>query len=347
MVNSGGDQYVYASGIAAFTTVSSGGTEVVYSGGMASETLVESGGDEAVEHSGMAFAATVLGGGTETVLSAGIVSGTTVSSGGAIDLPDLAYSGMQPVLSGDTLTVTEGGASYTQVLSGNYDGLNFVATDDLGSGTLLTLEPALSCFAAGTRILTETGEVAVEALRTGDQVILRDGTAAPVIWIGHRTVDCQRHPEPEAVWPVRVARHAFGPDLPRRDLYLSTDHAVFVQDVLIPIRHLINGTTIAPTEMPRVTWFHVELPRHEVLFAEGLPAESYLDTGDRANFANGGGNARLFADFSARMWEAAACAPLIVTGPKLAAVRRMIAERATPQDDWRIRPGLAGRLSFR
>jgi collagen type I/II/III/V/XI/XXIV/XXVII alpha len=66
-----------------------------------------------------------------------------------------------------------------------------------------------------------------------------------------------------------------------------------------------------------------------MLLAEGLRAESYLETGDRSNFANGGVLVRLFADFSAQKWETLGCAPLIVTGPKLGAVRRLIAERAT------------------
>ena len=60
------------------------------------------------------------------------------------------------------------------------------------------------------------------------------------------------------------------------------------------------------------------------LLAEGLPAESYLDTGDRGNFANGGGAVALYPDFASRVWDAAGCAPLIVTGPALEAVRRWV-----------------------
>ena len=88
--------------------------------------------------------------------------------------------------------------------------------------------------------------------------------------------------------------------------------------------------------MPRdtVTYYHIELARHDVILAEGLPAESYLDTGDRSNFTNGGDLIRLFPDFSSdspvatAMWEAKGCAPLIVTGPKLATMRHMLDKRA-------------------
>ncbi len=64
------------------------------------------------------------------------------------------------------------------------------------------------------------------------------------------------------------------------------------------------------------------------MLAEGLPAETYLDTGDRAAFANGGVPVRLFPDFSTRavadVWEARACAPLMISGPQVEAVRRRV-----------------------
>jgi hypothetical protein len=194
---------------------------------------------------------------------------------------------------------------------------------------------AAPCFVAGTRISTERGEVAVEDLREGDRVQVVLGTKAqPIIWIGRRTVGCSRHPKPHQVWPVRISAHAFGPGRPYRDLYLSPDHAVHVGDVLIPAKHLINGTTIAQVERDSVTYYHVELPGHSVLLAEGLSVESYLDTGDRSNFVNGDGPIALYPDFASRVWEAEACAPLVVTGNELAAVRQWInglAAQATTQ----------------
>ena len=77
-----------------------------------------------------------------------------------------------------------------------------------------------------------------------------------------------------------------------------------------------------------VAYHHIELVRHEVLFAEGLPVESYLDTGSRGNFANGGVAVTLHPDFAARAWDADGCAPLVVTGAKLHAVRQHLDRRA-------------------
>jgi len=191
------------------------------------------------------------------------------------------------------------------------------------------LQNQVPCFAAGTRISTERGEVAVEAIRVGElvRVLLGDGLAE-VIWVGRREVDCAWHAQPKKVWPVRVAAGAFGPGRPHSELWLSPDHAVYVGEVLIPVKHLINGSSITQVPVARVTYHHLELAQHDVLLAEGLPAESFLDMRDGSNYANRPGPVRLYPDFSVRMWEAFGCAPLVVTGPALAAARALVARFA-------------------
>jgi phospholipase/lecithinase/hemolysin len=199
-------------------------------------------------------------------------------------------------------------------------------------------DAALPCFAAGTRLLTPAGEVAVEALREGEPVLSAFGGSVPVQWLGHRRIDCRRHPRPWDVWPVRVRAGAFGANLPHRDLLLSPDHAVFVAaegdgegaapGVLMPIRYLINGATIVQEPADAVTYWHVELPSHDVLLAEGLPAESYLDTGNRSAFANGGGAVAAHPDFSRQVWQAKGRAPLVLDGPVLARQQALLLERA-------------------
>jgi hypothetical protein len=168
-----------------------------------------------------------------------------------------------------------------------------------------------------------------------------------VQWIGYRHIDCGRHPNPESVWPVRVSNGAFAADSPERDLWLSADHAVFVDSVMIPIRHLINGTTVVRVPVDAVTYYHIELPRHDAILAEGLAAESYLDTGQRTQFANGGEVVQLFPDFSTRgpdfalLWEAYGFAPLIVSGPILESVRAHLRRRTAERE--RGRPRMRGR----
>jgi hypothetical protein len=170
--------------------------------------------------------------------------------------------------------------------------------------------------------------VKVEDLKEGNLVhTVIGGHPAPIVWIGRRAVNCAQHPKPHTVWPVRVKAHAFGPGLPERDLVLSPDHAVYVNDVLIPVKQLENGSSIAQVPVDRVTYYHVELPRHDVILAEGMPAESYLDVGDRSNFENGGGPVALFPNFTALKWEAEGCAELVITGPELDAARAMVNQR--------------------
>jgi hypothetical protein len=182
--------------------------------------------------------------------------------------------------------------------------------------------------------MTEHGEVAIEALAVGDQVLTLEGNTQPVVWIGHRTVDCARHPQPQAVMPVCISAHAFGRNQPSRDLLLSPDHAVFAEEVLIPVKHLINGRTIRQRPVPSVTYYHVELPQHAVIRAEGLPAESYLDSGDRASFAHDDGATALHPVWGGEtrdrqlLWDACGAAPLCITGPVLERVRATLAEQA-------------------
>jgi hypothetical protein len=97
------------------------------------------------------------------------------------------------------------------------------------------------------------------------------------------------------------------------------------------VKLLINGTSVAQVQRDRVTYFHVELPRHAIILAEDLPVESYLDVGDRTNFHATNGTIRLFPDFAtqpqpdaARVWETCGAAPLVTTGPLLAAMQRLM-----------------------
>jgi len=204
-----------------------------------------------------------------------------------------------------------------------------VAGDHLGYGLVtITYEPA--CYRRGARIATARGDVAVEDLRVGDLVITASGGRKPVRWLGHRALDCRHHANPRAVWPVRVAAGAFADDRPTRDLWLSPGHSVAVAGALIPIRLLLNGRSIAQVETDGVEYWHVELDEHDVLLAEGLPAESYLDTGNRSAFANGGAFIEAHPDFEPRDWRRT-CLPLVQEGPVIAEAKARLLERLFEQ----------------
>jgi hypothetical protein len=130
------------------------------------------------------------------------------------------------------------------------------------------------------------------------------------------------------VQPVRIAAGAFAPGGPRRDVVLSPDHAILVDGGLVPARYLVNGATIVQEDVASVTYWHVELPAHAVLLAEGLPCESFLDTGNRSAFIDGGPVVQLAPDFSRATWEAKGCAPLVTEGRALTEARRRLFGRA-------------------
>ena len=196
-------------------------------------------------------------------------------------------------------------------------GPNWTPQDDTGSLQVIKAgySAATACFAAGTRIATPMGKCAVEALRPGMLVLNVAHEPRAVTWIGHRRVDLRRHARPQDAQPVRVCSNAFGPGMPRRDLFLSPDHAVFTCGTLIPVRYLINGRTILRAPCEAVQYFHVELAHHDIILAEGLACESFLDTGNKSDFDNGGAVVRMHPAFAREVWQERGCAPLVTDGP--------------------------------
>lgn len=175
------------------------------------------------------------------------------SSGSRIDLTGLPYSSsLQTSFNGSpaagTLNIDNGSTTEAALqFVGTPNGMVFQLAPDGGpaGGTVITDDPPVPCFAAGTRIRTDRGDVAVEALHVGDRIpTVRAGGTLPVVWIGHRRMQPSRHPRPCEVHPVRVAAGAFADFVPLRDLWLSPEHCVFLHGVLVPVGVLVNGTSI-------------------------------------------------------------------------------------------------------
>ena len=185
------------------------------------------------------------------------------------------------------------------------------------------------CFAAGTRILTTRGEIAVEELAVDDLVIMPDGEEQPIIWIGVRHVtNIKSFHRPEAVRPIIITEGALADNTPARDLALSPDHALYFDGVFVPAKELVNWNSIYQDQrVESITYYHLELPRHGVVFAESTPTESYLDTGGRGAFDN---DASPIVDHPTLMQQrrdTEACAPFCYAGPQLDAIRARIAAR--------------------
>jgi hypothetical protein len=205
------------------------------------------------------------------------------------------------------------------------------------------LNETIPCYVQGTLIATANGLVAVEDLQLGDQVLTVHGKAEPVIWLGHHTINCHRQVKADKAYPVCIEKDALDENVPSRNLYVSPDHSIYVDGVMIPAFALVNGLTIQqPRTEKFVTYYHVELPSHQAIYAEGVAAESYLDTSsDNRNFFKASTERSNVHAIAAQyppcpegveawrhIWDTQGYAKLVMSGPVLESVKMRLQRRA-------------------
>lgn len=174
----------------------------------------------------------------------------------------------------DTVTATG-----TVTEAGNFSNVTFTFASQSAFFRINDVTTTVSCFAEGTRIDTPDGPVPVEDLQSGDLVTTADGRAVKVLWRGEQWIDT-RLADPATVNPVCISRNALAPGVPLRDLWLSPDHAVGIDGMLVNAGALVNGRSVCRVQdMPLegFTYYHVETEAHELLLAEGCAAESFID----------------------------------------------------------------------
>jgi hypothetical protein len=186
---------------------------------------------------------------------------------------------------------------------------------------------AVACYCAGTLILADHGEVPVEALQIGDRVITASGVARPIKWIGKRSYGGRFIVGRKDILPVCFKAGSLGDGVPKRDLWISPHHAMYLQGMLIEARDLINDLTVTQAErVDEVEYFHIELESHDVIVAEGALSETFVDDDSRGMFNNAHEYKGLYPD--AVTADARYCAPRMRDGYRIEAVRRAIDARA-------------------
>ncbi|OBY25553.1 Hint domain-containing protein [Leisingera sp. JC1] len=148
-------------------------------------------------------------------------------------------------------------------------------------------EAGVICFTPGTRIATPDGPQPVELLREGGKVQTRDNGVQEILWIGSRRISGARLYVMPQLRPVRIQAGALGIDRPDRLLLVSPDHRILLRgarvralfntpEVLVAAGDLINGSTIhTDTSVREVTYIHLMLANHQVLWANGVETESF------------------------------------------------------------------------
>ncbi len=149
---------------------------------------------------------------------------------------------------------------------------------DRDTARLRFAQVACTSFTRGTAITLATGEQrAVEDLRIGDIVLTRDSGPQPVRWIGQITMRAVG-----VFAPIRIRARALNNS---GDLLVGPEHRLFIYqrryrlgagraEVMVRARHLVDGDAIRRQPGGFVDYFQLLLDRHEILYAEGIAAES-------------------------------------------------------------------------
>jgi len=240
----------------------------------------------------------------------------------------LMSSGFQDSVAGSPAGVVERFTFYSTI----YGGTLSVISDGATGTEIVT---SVTCYCRGTMILTGNGEVPVEKLSIGDTVITASGAARPIKWIGNRSYGGRFIIGQKDILPICVKMGAISDGVPHRDLWVSPHHALFIDGVLIEAKDLVNGVSIIQADhTEHVEYYHVELDSHDVIMAEGVAAETYVDDDNRGLFFNAHEYAALYPETTAS--DARYCAPRIEQGYALEEARRSLAWRAglrEPQQD--------------
>ena len=186
------------------------------------------------------------------------------------------------------------------------------------------------CFTIGTPIRTPSGDRPIETLQVGDLVSTRDNGDQPIRWIGQRVLSRGQLGDNPALRPIRIEADALGPGLPRAPLTVSPQHRILVSskiamrmygsdEVLVPAKRLLDQPGVSLVkDADEVIYMHLLCDRHEILFAQDLPAES-LYTGKMALKALSPAARhelrQIFPDYHARLQAQTGARPF-VDGPK-------------------------------
>lgn len=185
----------------------------------------------------------------------------------------------------------------------------------------------ITCFVAGTMILTVSGEKPVEALRPGELLLTMHDLPCrrPLLGIRCSRVDLAQLPDPAALAPVLIRAGALMKGSPIRDLRVSPGQGILLDGHLVPARLLVNGTTIRQESMSdRVAYYYLWMGDHDLLIADGTLAESSF-TGERRRDYGEATNVTTIEPATGEPTPSARCVPQLTEGPQLTLIQQRLA----------------------
>ena len=224
-----------------------------------------------------------------------------------------------------SLAVTGGTLNGGTILDSLGDEAQF--TGALPTFSNIEIDTGVACYRRGTLIEAARGQKKVEALQIGDKVRTASGKLRPIKWIGRRSYAGRFVLGRKDILPVCIKSGALAENVPERDLWVSPNHAMFLDDVLIEAKDLINGVSIVQAaHAESVEYVHIELDSHDVIIAEGALSETFIDDDSRGMFHNAHDYDTLYAQVPAV--AAHYCAPRLDEGYEVEAVRQRLALRS-------------------
>jgi hypothetical protein len=243
---------------------------------------------------------------------------TNVRVGAVLELPGISVTSVTYGSNTLKIITSAGTYNFTNVSYYGTAPTNYLAKPDTATG-LEAITFAL-CFCEGALLRTPSGDMPVESLSAGDMVVTWSGAHRRITWIGEGKVLATRGRRNGAT-PVIVRKGALADGVPHTDLKVTKGHSFLIDDVLIPVEFLVNHRSILWDDRAQeVSIYHVELESHDVLVANGAPAESYRDDGNRWLFRNANS-----------AWDLAPqepCVPVLTGGPVVDRAWRRLLDRA-------------------
>ena len=217
-----------------------------------------------------------------------------------------------------TYTYSSTGAKHI-IQVGNFSSIKFTGS---GAASIQKFITEMQCFAPDTMIATENGNKTVQEIVVGDVLRKAGGGLTTVRWTGNQTIET-RFTNPKMINPICISAGALDENVPSRDLLVSPDHAILIDETLINASALVNGKSIRQVNWPlnkELTYYHFETDAHEAILAENTPAETFIDYAGRDGFAGASNEMSVVSEMQRPRVSSKSALP--------AAIRNSIAMRA-------------------